>query len=286
MVHSQQRSEEKLDKLYRMIAPYRKVVLAFSGGVDSTFLLYALKQDPLREILAVTARSATYPEYELHEAREVARNLGVPHIEIETDEMNLEAFRTNPPNRCYYCKRELFSKLDRIKVDHGFDIVMDGSNYDDMDDFRPGMQAGKELNVLSPLQACGLTKSEIRHLSRIVGLATWSKPSYACLSSRFPYGTEITEDALRQIDKCEAFLRKRIEGQVRVRYHGPVARIEVEPDSLTSIIRQRDEIVAFFTAIGFSYVTLDLKGYRTGSMNEVLSRQGQESDRSSEEASS
>jgi uncharacterized protein len=262
--------EAKLEELYRLLGPYRKVILAFSGGVDSTFLLRVLKEDPDRQLLAVTALSSTYPQRQRQEARELAHSIGVAHLEIETDEIRLDGFRGNPPDRCYYCKRELFSRLEALRLERGYDIVMDGSNYDDTADYRPGMRACKELKVISPLQECGMTKADIRHLSRTLGLPTWDKPSFACLSSRFPYGTEITEGALRQIDRCEGFLAERIKGHVRVRYHGPVARIEVEPWAIPHVLALREEIIEFFTTQGFTYVTLDLEGYRTGSMNEVL----------------
>jgi len=268
--------EAKLESLNRILEPYRKVVLAFSGGVDSTFLLHMLKEDSRREILAVTAYSPTYPESQRIEARELADQLAVAHLEIETEEIHLEGFRGNPPDRCYHCKTELFSRLHAIRVKRGYDVIMDGSNYEDLADFRPGMRAGKELGVVSPLQQTGMTKKDIRHLSHKMGLPTWDKPSLACLSSRFPYGTEITEAALMQVDRCEAFLRSQTSAQVRVRYHGPVARIETDPDAFHIIIQNRQEIARFFNEQGFSYITLDIEGYRTGSMNEVLKEEVKE----------
>ena len=263
-------SEYKLEVLHRLLSPYQRVILAFSGGVDSTFLLRILREDARRAILAVTALSATYPESQRAEARGLADKMGVPHVEIETEEMGLEGFRANPPDRCYYCKKELFSRLEAMRLERGYDVVMDGSNDDDLADFRPGMRACKELGVLSPLQEARMSKQDIRVLSHTMGLPTWDKPSFACLASRFPYGTEITGEALTKVDRCESFLRGRIFAQVRVRYHGPVARIEIDPEAFHVVLQHRQEIVRFFTEQGFTYVTLDMRGYRTGSMNEVL----------------
>lgn len=261
---------EKMERLEGILAPLRKVVLAFSGGVDSTFLLAVLRKDPGRKVIAVTALSPTHPRQEKKEAEELARLFCTDHREINGDEILLEGFRSNPPDRCYHCKRHLFSKIERIRRQEGYDAVLDGSNADDLTDFRPGLRALKELGVRSPLQEAGLGKDEIRALSREMGLRTWSKPSIACLASRIPYGTEITEEALRRIDRCEAFLRERVRGSVRVRCHGRLARIETTPQAFPLLFEQRDELSRFFREQGFAYVTLDLEGYRTGSMNEVL----------------
>jgi uncharacterized protein len=260
----------KLERLETLLAPLRKVVLAFSGGVDSTFLLAVLGKDPGRKVIAVTAFSPTHPQQEQEAARGLARLFSADHREITGDEINLEGFRTNPPDRCYHCKKHLFSKIEEIRMQEGCEVVLDGSNVDDLSDFRPGLRALKELGVRSPLQEAGLGKSEIRALSQEMDLPTWNKPSLACLASRIPYGTEITEEALSRIDRCEAFLLERVQGSVRVRYHGNLARIEVASAAFPELLTHREAIIGFFKQQGFAYVTLDLEGYRTGSMNEVL----------------
>ncbi len=267
----------KLERLEGILAPFRKVVLAFSGGVDSTFLLAVLRKDPAREVVAVTALSPTHPLREKEEARELARSFSVEHREIEGDELLLEAFRSNAPDRCYHCKKHLFFKMEEIRRQEGCQAVLDGSNADDPADFRPGLRALEELGIRSPLQEAGLTKAEIRSLSREMDLPTWDRPSLACLASRIPYGMEITEEALRRIDCCEAFLLERVRGSVRVRYHGNVARIEVEDAAVPVLLAHRETVAGFFKRQGFAYVTLDLEGYRTGSMNEVL-RPSEEAD--------
>ena len=260
----------KLERLETLLAPLRKVVLAFSGGVDSTFLLAVLGKDPGRKVIAVTAFSPTHPQQEQEAARGLARLFSADHREITGDEINLEGFRTNPPDRCYHCKKHLFSKIEEIRMQEGCEVVLDGSNVDDLSDFRPGLRALKELGVRNPLQEAGLGKSEIRALSQEMDLPTWNKPSLACLASRIPYGTEITEEALTRIDRCEAFLLERVQGSVRVRYHGNLARIEVASAAFPELLTHREAIIGFFKQQGFAYVTLDLEGYRTGSMNEVL----------------
>jgi len=263
-------ASDKLEQLETRLAPLRKVVLAFSGGVDSTFLLAVLGKDPGRKVIAVTALSPTHPHQEQEAARSLARLFSAEHREITGDEILLEGFRTNPPDRCYHCKKHLFSKIEEIRRQEGCEVVLDGSNVDDLSDFRPGLRALEELGVKSPLQEAGLNKAEIRALSEEMELPTWNKPSLACLASRIPYGTEITEEALSRIDRCEAFLLERVHGSVRVRYHGNLARIEVAPSVFPDVMTHREDMVGFFRQQGFAYVTLDLEGYRTGSMNEVL----------------
>ena len=260
----------KLERLETLLAPLRKVVLAFSGGVDSTFLRAVLRKDPGRKVIAVTALSPTHPQQEQEAARRLARLFSAEHREITGDEILLEGFRTNPPDRCYHCKKHLFSKIEEIRRQEGHEVVLDGSNVDDLSDFRPGLRALEELGVKSPLQEAGLGKAEIRALSQEMELPTWNKPSLACLASRIPYGTEITEEALTRIDRCEAFLLERVQGSIRVRYHGNLARIEVASPAFPELLTHREAIVGFFKQQGFAYVTLDLEGYRTGSMNEVL----------------
>ncbi len=260
----------KLERLETLLAPLRKVVLAFSGGVDSTFLLAVLSKDPGRKVIAVTALSPTHPQQEQEAARRLARLFSAEHREITGDEIHMEVFRTNPPDRCYHCKKHLFSKIEEIRRQEGHEVVLDGSNVDDLSDFRPGLRALEELGMKSPLQEAGLGKAEIRALSQEMELPTWNKPSLACLASRIPYGTEITEEALTRIDRCEAFLLERVQGSIRVRYHGNLARIEVASAAFPELLTHREAIVGFLKQQGFAYVTLDLEGYRTGSMNEVL----------------
>jgi uncharacterized protein len=265
--------EQKLNDLKQIIRRYSSALVAFSGGVDSTFLLKVclgvLGKD---RVLAVTAKSATYPERELQEAIKLAEMLDVRHRVIESEELNIPGFSDNPPERCYYCKRELFRKLKKIAEKEGLNFVLDGSNFDDTSDFRPGMRAVKELGVKSPLKEAGLTKDDIRALSREMGLPTWNKPSFACLSSRFPYGEKITREKLARVDRAEEVLRDSGFSQYRVRSHGDMARIEVKPEEMGKFFDRtfREEVATKLKSMGFTYVTLDLVGYRTGSMNEGL----------------
>lgn len=264
------KTAEKAKKLETLLSPYRNVALAFSGGVDSTFLLAALCKDSKRKVLALTAGSPAHPAREQEEARRIAQRFPVEHREIVTDEILDRAFRENPPDRCYHCKKYLFSRMQEIREREGYDVLMEGSNKDDLKDYRPGTKALHELNVMSPLLEAGLTKTEIRELSRRMDLPTWNKPSLACLASRFPYGTKITEQGLQRIDRCEAFLLERVQGPVRVRFYESTARIEVDPCAFHDLLKHREAVTAYFREQGFRYITLDLEGYRTGSMNEVL----------------
>jgi len=251
-----------------------KVLIAFSGGVDSTFLIKAAK-DALgaRNVLAVTATSETYPKSELKDAKRLANIIGVKHTVIATEEFKDIKFTANPPQRCYYCKSELFDKLKKIARTDGFKYVADASNYDDRKDFRPGALAAKENKVRSPLKEARLTKDDIRNFSKQLGLPTWNKPSYACLASRIPYHDAITKRKLNAVESAEEFLRKKAAvGQVRVRCHGDIARIEVTPKDMRRLVdgKASGDIVRRLNALGFKYVTVDLKGYRTGSMNPAL----------------
>ena len=254
----------------------RRVLIAFSGGVDSSFLLkVALDALGKDNVLAVTADSETYPRTELKEASDLARNLGLDgrHRIIQTSEFKIKKFSENPPDRCFYCKYELFSKLKKIARESKISYVLDGSNYSDRDDFRPGRKAINKLKIRSPLLESELTKQEIRKLSKKLGLPTWNKPAFACLSSRIPYGENITLEKLNRIEKAEEFLRSSGFSQLRVRDHQGIARIELEAKELSKLMNQdlRKKVYQKLKSFGFSYVTLDLLGYRTGSMNEVLS---------------
>lgn len=264
--------EEKLELLKDIIRKKGSAAVAFSGGVDSTFLIKVAKEVLGDKLIAVTATSSTYPERELNEAIKYAKDFGVKHIIISSEELDIEGFASNPKNRCYYCKKELFTKVKEVALENGIEYVFDGSNLDDNGDYRPGMQAAKELLVASPLKEAGLTKKDIRDLSKEYGLATWNKPAFACLSSRFPYGNKITLPKLKMIDKAEQFLLDMGIRQVRVRHHGEIARIEVAPEEREKFfnIEFMDKISSKFKEIGFIYTTLDIAGYRTGSMNEVL----------------
>lgn len=264
--------EEKLSRLREIIGDLKSVVVAFSGGVDST-LVAKVCFDVLNEnSMAVTARSETYPDSEFEEAKKLAEEIGIRHVVINTSELAIEGFASNPPDRCYFCKTELFEKLKDIAKQEGFMHVADGANLDDMKDYRPGLKASRELNVWSPLKEAGMTKKDVRGASKMLDLSTWDKPAYACMSSRFPYGQQITEEKIEMVSEAEKYLRGLGLKQFRVRHHETIARIEVLPEDIDLLITHsvRDKLTAKFKEIGFVYVTLDLQGFRSGSMNEVL----------------
>ena len=248
------------------------VAVAFSAGVDSTFLLKVAHTVLGDKAIAVTARSCSFPERELKEAQAFCEKEKIEHIIIDSEELSIDGFRQNPKNRCYLCKHELFSKIGEVAKDRGIEHVAEGSNLDDNGDYRPGLLAVAELGVKSPLRFAELTKEEIRALSKELGLPTWNKQSFACLSSRFVYGETISEEKLAMVDKAEQLLLDLGFRQVRVRVHGTIARIEVWPDEFERLLRDeaRNRIYRELKNLGFSYVTMDLGGYRTGSMNEVL----------------
>ncbi|MBI3592485.1 MAG: ATP-dependent sacrificial sulfur transferase LarE [Nitrospirae bacterium] len=259
----------KFERLLSILRDMQSVVLAFSGGVDSAFLLKAVKESGILS-LAVTAYSETMPETELRFAEDMARLLGVNHRVIKTDELSNPDFLRNPKDRCFYCKDELFSRLNDIGGSEGYRLVIDGSNVDDLSDWRPGRQAALKHGVRSPLTEAGLSKQEIREISKEMGLPTWSKPSSPCLSSRFPYGVEITRNALKRVERSEEFLKGLGFGELRVRSHHDMARIEVQPAEIDRILEKglRESVVKRFKEFGFKYVSIDLEGFRSGRFNE------------------
>ncbi len=267
-------AENSLSRLKQAIGNYRSAVIAFSGGVDSTFLASIAGEVLDKRVLLITASSSTYPTSELAAATALAGSLGLPHRVIVSEETEIPGFSDNPPDRCYYCKSELFSKIKGIAEAEGFEAVFDGSNADDAKDYRPGRRALAELGIISPLFLAGMTKEEIRTHSRERGLPTANKPAYACLASRFPYGEKITGDKLKRIDQAEAGLRNLGFGQFRVRSHGDCARIEVAPTALDKAWAQRAEVGAICKKAGFIFVAMDVEGYRTGAMNEALAGSG------------
>ncbi len=266
------KTSAKLAALIERLTKMKSACLAYSGGVDSTFLACVAGEVLGENFLAVTAASETYPERERREAEEFAKKCGFRHMVVPTSELGIPGFSDNPPDRCYYCKKELFETLRKIAEREGIETLLDGQNADDVSDYRPGARAAEELGVISPLKDVGLTKAEIRALSRERGLATWSKPAFACLASRFPYGQEINAEKLTRVGAAEEFLRSLGLGQLRVRDdQGVTARIEVPPEDIEKLLgERREEIVKRFKELGYKYVSLDLEGYRTGSMNEVL----------------
>jgi uncharacterized protein len=265
--------EEKLLKLREIVKDLESVVVAFSGGVDSTLVAKVCYEVLKDNSMVVTARSETYPDFEFEEAKGLAKEIGIKHLVLNTSELAIEGFASNPPNRCYFCKTELFEKLKDIAKQHRFLHVADGANLDDMEDYRPGLEASKELGVKSPLKEAGMTKKDIREASKMLNLPNWNKPAYACMSSRFPYGQSITEEKLKMVSEAEKYLRGLGLEQFRVRHHETIARIEVLPEDIHILTHSptRDGLLGKFKEIGFTYVTLDLEGYRSGSMNEVLS---------------
>jgi pyridinium-3,5-biscarboxylic acid mononucleotide sulfurtransferase len=264
--------DQKWDRLRSLLSEMRTVLLAYSGGVDSSVLLRAAAETLGQNLIAVTAVSETYPAEELHFAKRFTSSLGVRHRILQTEELSKEEFSRNAEDRCYHCKQELFSKLRQIAEAEGIRWILDGSNNDDQRDYRPGRRAAGEFSVRSPLAETGLSKQEIRDLARRLNLPMWDKPSLACLSSRIPYGTRITPTLVKNIHAAENIVRGLGIRQVRVRHHGDTARIEVDREDIIRLVSEESKrmIVDSFKALGYAYICIDLEGYRTGSMNEVI----------------
>jgi uncharacterized protein len=263
--------QQKRDRLAENLRAMEGCVIGFSGGVDSTFLFAVVAEVLGERALAVTATSETYPERELREAKNLAARIGGRHRVIVSEELDIPGFAENPKDRCYHCKKELFTKLRAVAEEEGLPHVVDGSNVDDRGDYRPGRRALRELGIRSPLEEAGLSKADIRELSRAMSLPTWDKPALACLSSRFPYGTRITRENVSQVGRAEEALRDLGLRVLRVRHHGDVARIELGPDEFLRVVNGlRDEVLRRVKGSGYTYVALDLQGYRTGAMNETL----------------
>lgn len=263
-------TKEKFEKLKEILKDLESLAVAFSGGVDSTFLLkvaYMVLQD---KVIGITVNSAIHPRWEVESAKELAKLIGVRHIVLDVDIFREDKIISNPPERCYYCKLDVFSLIKETAKHYGIDNIADGSNADDVGDYRPGMRALKELGILSPLMEAGLRKAEIRELSKELGLPTWNKPALACLATRIPYNTRITKEVLSMIEEGENFLRSLGFTQVRLRHLDNLAKIEVLPEDMPKLLELKDTIIEKLKAIGYTYITLDLEGYNTGSMNRLI----------------
>ena len=266
---------KKYEKLKEYIASMKSVAVAFSSGVDSTFLLYAAHEALKDRAIAVTTSLSSFPKRELNEAKKICKEMGVRHFVVKVDELKIEGFAQNPKNRCYLCKHEIFERILKIAKEQGIREIIEGSNLDDDGDFRPGIKAIEELNIKSPLRELGFTKQEIRGLSKYFEIPTWNKQSFACLSSRFPYGDLITEEKLKMVDEAEQLLLDMGFHQLRVRIHNNLARIELLPEEFPKFMEDENRKTVYekFKEYGFDYVALDVLGYRTGSMNETLGNQ-------------
>jgi len=262
--------ESKLEQLRNNLKKMKKVAVAFSGGLDSTFLAKIANETLNAEAIAITINSSVFPDWEIEESKKIASEIGIKQIVVDFDQNEIKGFSNNTKDRCYICKKELFSVIIAIAKKNNYNIILDGSTLDDKFDYRPGVKALKELQIISPLKDLNFTKKEIRDLSKKIGLSTWNKSSFACLASRFPYGTTITKEELEKIEKAEDFIRKFGLKQFRVRHHDEIARIEVLKDDFNLILENSEKIISYFKELGFNYITLDIEGYRSGSLNEVL----------------
>lgn len=262
--------QSKYNHLRDIIAGMGELVIGYSGGVDSTLLLKVAHDVLGDRAVAVTGDSEAFPQGEVDAALEVASAMGVNVVRVRTHELSNIHFRVNNPDRCYHCKTELFTELQEVAAERGIPWIADGSHADDVGDHRPGMRAADERGVRSPLKEAALTKADIRELALHLGVPNWDKPSFACLSSRFPYGTEITPELLARLDGCEKLLRELGFRQFRVRHHDTVCRIEVEPQDIPRLVELRETVNARFKELGYTYVTVDLEGYRSGKMNDTL----------------